>query len=40
MAEFTDEPPDHGKRMSSRQAFDLHGNGAKAQALLTCTQPI
>ena len=32
MAECTDEPPYHGKRMSSRQAMDTHESGA-------CTKP-
>ena len=41
-AECTDEPPNHGKRMSSGQAFGVHGKWStcKAQALSTCIQPI
>ena len=30
MVECIDEPPDHGKHMSSEQAFDVHGSGARA----------
>ena len=29
--ECTDEPPDHGKCVSSGQAFDVHGSGACAR---------
>ena len=31
MAECTDEPLDHGKRMSSEQAWDVHKSGARAR---------
>ena len=41
-AECTDEPLDHGKHMSSRQAFGIHGKWSmrKAQTLPTYTQLI
>ena len=31
MAECTDEPSGHGKHMSSEQALDVHGSGARAR---------
>ena len=31
MVECTDEPLDHGKHMSSGQAFDVHKSGAHAR---------
>ena len=31
MAECTDKPPDHDKRMSSRQALDIHGIEVRAR---------
>ena len=27
----TNEPPDHGKRISNRQALDIHESGARAR---------
>ena len=31
MAKYIDEHPNHGKRMSSGQAFDVHESGARAR---------
>ena len=31
MAKYTDEPPDHSKRMSSEKAFDIHESGVHAR---------
>ena len=31
MAECIDEPPDHSKRMSNGQTFDVHGSGARVK---------
>jgi len=31
VAECIDEPSNHGKRMSNRQAIDTHGSGAHAK---------
>ena len=31
MAKYTDEPPDHSKRMSSEKAFDIHESGVRAR---------
>ena len=31
VVECIDKPPDHGKRMSSGQAFNVHKSGARAK---------
>ena len=31
MEKYTDEPPNHSERMSSGQAFDIHGSGAQTR---------
>ena len=33
--EHIDEPPVHGEHMSSRQALDIHGSGARANTANT-----